>query len=52
LGVHNRLYGLGSVDVISFAAASALFLTIALVASWVPSRRAIRIDPLVALRDQ
>ncbi len=46
------LYGLGAVDAVSFAAASLLFLTIALAASWVPSRRAMRIDPLVALRDQ
>lgn len=46
------LYGLGSIDPVSFAAASLLFVTIALVASWVPSRRALRIDPLVALRDQ
>jgi putative ABC transport system permease protein len=46
------LYGLGAVDVVSFATASVLFLTIALAASWVPSRRAMRIDPLVALRDQ
>jgi len=45
------LYGLGAIDAVSFAAASLLFLTIAL-ASWVPSRRAMRIDPLVALRDQ
>jgi predicted permease len=46
------LYGLSSVDAVSIGAASLLFLTIALVASWVPSRRAMRIDPLVALRDQ
>jgi predicted permease len=46
------LYGLGAIDAVSFAAASWLFLTIALAASWVPSRRAMRIDPLVALRDQ
>jgi putative ABC transport system permease protein len=46
------LYGLGAVDVVSFATASLLFLTIALAASWLPSRRAMRIDPLVALRDQ
>jgi putative ABC transport system permease protein len=46
------LYGLGAVDVVSFATASLLFLTIAAAASWVPSRRAMRIDPLVALRDQ
>jgi predicted permease len=46
------LYGLSSIDVVSFAAASLLFLIIALAASWVPSRRVMRIDPLVALRDQ
>lgn len=46
------LYGLGALDVVSFATASVLFLTIALAASWLPSRRAMRIDPLVALRDQ
>jgi predicted permease len=46
------LYGLGALDVVSFAAASLFFLTIALAASWLPSRRAMRVDPLVALRDQ
>jgi predicted permease len=46
------LYGLGTLDVVSFASASLLFLTIALAASWLPSRRAMRIDPIVALRDQ
>ncbi len=44
------LYGVGTVDVISFAGASLLFLAIALAASWLPSRRAMRLDPLVALR--
>ncbi len=46
------LYGLGTIDLISFAGASLLFLIIALAASWLPSRRAMRIDPLVALREQ
>jgi ABC-type antimicrobial peptide transport system permease subunit len=45
------LYGVGTADFISFASVSLLFLAIALAASWVPSRRAIRIDPLVGLRD-
>ena len=46
------LYGLSAVDVVSFGGASLLFLVIALAASWLPSRRAMRVDPLVALRDQ
>jgi predicted permease len=46
------LYGMGTADVISFTSVSLLFLAVALAASWVPSRRAIRIDPLAALRDQ
>jgi ABC-type antimicrobial peptide transport system permease subunit len=44
------LYGITTVDAISFACASFLFLAIALVATWLPSRRAMRVDPLVALR--
>jgi predicted permease len=46
------LYGLSAIDTVSFAGASLLFLAIALAASWLPSRRAKRIDPLAALRDQ
>jgi predicted permease len=46
------LYGLNTVDALSFAGASLLFLAIALVATWLPSRRAMRVDPMVALRYQ
>jgi ABC-type lipoprotein release transport system permease subunit len=46
------LYGLHTVDAGSFAGSSLLFLAIALVATWLPSRRAMRVDPMVALRDQ
>ncbi len=44
------LYGLNPIDPISFAGASLLFLAIALIATWPPSRRAMRVDPMVALR--
>jgi predicted permease len=44
------LYGLRGVDGISFAGVSLLFLAIALTASYLPSRRAMRVDPMVALR--
>jgi predicted permease len=46
------LYGLNTVDAISFVGVSLLFLAIALVATWPPSRRAMRVDPVVALRYQ
>jgi len=44
------LYGLDTVDAVTFGGASLLFLAIALTATWLPSRRALRVDPLVALR--
>ena len=44
------LYGLSGVDSISFLGVSTLFLAIGLLASYVPSRRAMRVDPVVALR--
>jgi predicted permease len=44
------LYGLHTVDSISFAGVSLVFLAIALLASYVPSRKAMRVDPIVALR--
>lgn len=50
--LQGLLYGVGALDVVSFAAVSALFIAIALMACWLPSRRAMRIDPLVALRDE
>ena len=46
------LYGLSAIDVVSFGGASLLFMAIALALSWLPSRRAMRVDPLVALREQ
>jgi ABC-type antimicrobial peptide transport system permease subunit len=52
-------YGLGSVisfvhpnDPIMFASITAAVAVIALWSSWLPARRAARIDPMVALRDE
>lgn len=44
------LYGIGRIDLVSFAGVSLLFLAIALAASYVPSRRAMRVNPVEALR--
>ncbi len=46
----SLLYGVSATDPATFAAAGALIVALALVASWIPARRAIRVDPTVAMR--
>jgi ABC-type antimicrobial peptide transport system permease subunit len=48
--VESRLFGVEALDVLAFAGAAALFLLIALAASAVPTRAALRVDPVEALR--
>jgi putative ABC transport system permease protein len=44
------LFGVGPADVATYAAVSAALATIALIATYLPARRASRVDPIVALR--
>ena len=46
------LFGIGPNDAGAIAAAIALLLAVALAAAWFPARRAMRVDPMIALRDE
>jgi ABC-type antimicrobial peptide transport system permease subunit len=48
--ISSWLFDVSPLDGLTFAGMSAIFIVVAIVASYVPARRAAAVDPLVALR--
>jgi putative ABC transport system permease protein len=48
--IQTLLFGVGRFDLVAFAGMSAVMLGVAILASYIPARRASRVDPVVALR--
>src|SRR6202142_4155394 len=46
----SLLYGIEPTDLWTYATVSAVLVALGLVASWLPARRAMRVDPMIALR--
>ena len=48
--LQSLLYGIQPTDILSFVGAAVILLLVTFLASYIPARRATRVDPLVALR--
>jgi putative ABC transport system permease protein len=48
----SLLFSVGADDPFIFAAAAALMALVAMLACYIPARRALRVDPIVALRHE
>jgi putative ABC transport system permease protein len=48
--MRSLLYGVGASDPLTYVSVGALLMLVAVAASYIPARRAMHVDPIVALR--
>jgi len=48
--MESLIFGVSPTDPVTFSTVSALLVVIAMLASYVPARRAVRVDPMRSLR--
>jgi putative ABC transport system permease protein len=50
--MESLLFEVSTTDEATFAGVAALLIAVAVLACWIPARRASRVDPMAALRNE